>query len=74
MMLSTHLLPLMCHPTRVTSTSATLIDNNFTNIMSKCDRSAKVYSDISDHFPIAIQCNLSTKPKINIPEGNRNLT
>ena len=27
MMLSNHLLPLRCHPARVTSTSATLIDN-----------------------------------------------
>ena len=66
-MLSNHLLPLICHPPRVTSTSATLIDNIFSNVMAKCERSAIVYSDVSDHFPIAIQCNLSTKLKISIP-------
>ena len=71
MMLSNHLLPLICHPTRVTSTSATLIDNIFTNVTAKCDKSAIVYSDVSDHFPIAIQCNLSTKPKISIPIKKR---
>ena len=59
-MMSNHLLPLICHQTRVTSTSATLIDNIFTNVTAKCERSAIVYSDVSDHFPIAIQCNLST--------------
>ena len=71
MMLSNHLLPLICHPTRVTSTSATLIDNIITNVMTKCERSTIVYSDVSDHFPIAIQCNLSTKPKISIPVRKR---
>ena len=44
MMLSNHVLPLICHPTRVTSTSATLIDKSFTNVRAKCDRSAIVYS------------------------------
>ena len=71
MMLSNHLLPLICHPTRVTSTSATLIDNIFTNVMAKCERSAIVYGDVSDHFPIAIQCNLITRPKISIPVRKR---
>ena len=67
MMLSNYLLPLTCHPTRVTSTSSTLIDNIFTNVTAKCERSAIVYSDVSDHFPIAIRCNPSTKHKISIP-------
>ena len=71
MMLSNHLLSLICHPVRVTSTSATLRDNIFTNVTVKCERSSIVYSDVSDHFPIAIQCNLSTKPKINIPVKKR---
>ena len=66
MILSNNLLPLICHPTRVLSTSATLIDNIFTNVTAKCERSDIVYSGVSDHFPIAIQCNLSTKPKISI--------
>ena len=73
-MMSNHLLPLIWHPTRVTSTSATLIDNIFANVTAKCERSAIVYSDASDHFPIAVQCNLSTKPKISIPIRNGNLT
>ena len=43
----------------------------FTNVTAKCERSAIVYSDVSDHFPIAIQCSLSTKPKISIPVRKR---
>ena len=38
MMLSNHLLSLICHQTRVTSASATLIDNIFTNVTAKLKR------------------------------------
>ena len=44
--------PLISRPTRVTSTSASLIDNFFTN--SVCDNNiiSIITTDISDHYPI----------------------
>ena len=59
MLLSHHLLPTMYRPTRITPDTATLIDNIFTNAVSKCVKASIVYSDISDHLPVAIQCNVS---------------
>ena len=38
-------------PTRLTATSATLIDNIFTNVLSKSN-SGILYHDVSDHLPI----------------------
>ena len=53
------LLPSINCPTRVTSTSETLIDNIFTNFdFSNC-KSARLFSDISDHFPILLQFSKS---------------
>ena len=43
--------PLISLPTRVTSTSATLIDNIFTNDFSSDICSGLIISSISDHFP-----------------------
>ena len=39
------------NPTRITTTSATLIDNIFTNVLTK-NKSGIIYHDISDHLPI----------------------
>ena len=44
--------PLMTLPTRLTSHSATLIDNIFTNNLEKYAFSGLILSDISDHLPI----------------------
>lgn len=44
--------PLISKPTRVTSHSATLIDNIFTNQPAKCSHNAIILNDLSDHFPI----------------------
>ena len=44
-------LPLITKPTRIRDTSATLIDNIFTNVLPH-PNSAIIISDISDHFPI----------------------
>ena len=48
------LIPLITRPTRVTETSATLIDNIFTNKSISCGKSMYgiMVSDISDHYPI----------------------
>ena len=47
-------LPSVNKPTRVTNTTATLIDNIFINNMSLDNNSVILYNDISDHFPIAL--------------------
>ena len=43
--------PVIHNPTRVTSNSATLIDNIFTNNIDDIS-SGIIFADISDHFPI----------------------
>jgi len=58
---SHYLLPTICRPTRITETSATLIDNIFTNVYSDCEKSGIICSDLSDHLPIIISCYLNTK-------------
>lgn len=51
--------PTIDKPTRVTETSATLIDNFFVNNL-KIDRSTGIlYSDISDHYPIILKLDLN---------------
>ena len=42
-------------PTRVTDTSSTLIDNFFINTYQYGIKTAAIYSDLSDHFPILLQ-------------------
>ena len=44
-------------PTRITPTSATLIDNIFTNSLAR-QTAGIIMTDISDHFPIFITTNL----------------
>ena len=48
--------PMIDKPTRVTSYSATLIDNIFTNCFSNNSRSGILYNDITDHLPIFSSC------------------
>lgn len=66
-MMSAGLIPVINKPTRITSTSETLIDNIFTNCEpSKCS-SALIYSDVSDHLPVLLRYNpktFSTKPAV----------
>ena len=58
-LLSYSFLPSIQNPTRVTESSATLIDNIFYDSSSCRIKSAVVYSDISDHFPVVIHINIS---------------
>ena len=53
-MYSNEFLPLISRPTRISSTSATLIDNIFTNNHDDLNSSLNgiLVTDISDHFPI----------------------
>ena len=49
--------PSITRPTRITSKSATLIDNIFTNSKT-CQTSGIIITDISDHLPIFITTDL----------------
>ena len=51
---SNEFLPLISRPTRISTNSATLIDNIFTNNHDglNCSINGILVSDISDHFPI----------------------
>ena len=60
---SYNFLPLITKPTRITSTTSTLIDNIFTNSIFKISYSAIVVSDISDHLPIIAWADLTTTSK-----------
>ena len=53
LMYSNNMFPVITKPTRVTSHSATLIDNLFCNTILKQETfSGILYTDITDHFPI----------------------
>ena len=68
--LSTHALhPCIDKPTRITASSATLIDNIFTNTLDQGNQSGILYYDVSDHLPIFVISSFSqnkkcTKPKV----------
>ena len=49
---SENLYPLITHPTRISSNTATLIDNIFTNVLNKNIHSGILMEDLSDHLPI----------------------
>ena len=46
------LFPCINKPTRITATSATLIDNIFSNTFNKSNNSGILYHDVSDHLPV----------------------
>jgi hypothetical protein len=59
-MSSHYLFPCIHNPTRVTDVTSTLLDNIFTNTVKHEIRSAIIYSDISDHYPVAIHVSRQT--------------
>ena len=52
LMISNSLYPLISKPTRITSSTATLIDNIFANNLEHSMKSGILYTDLSDHLPI----------------------
>ena len=60
---SYHFMPSIVRPTRITSDSATLIDNIFTNEITYSLESAIIINDKSDHLPVILQCSLA-QPKV----------
>ena len=55
-MYSNMFFPLITHPTRITSHTATLIDNIFTNHFHHHLKSGLLFTDISDHLPVFSIC------------------
>ena len=64
LMNSNSLYPVISKPTRVTPTTATLIDNIFSNNLEFNMNSGILYADLTDHFPIfqITQLKLITNP------------
>ena len=66
---------LITKPTRITSHTATLIDNIFTNnsYINNIDESINgiIFSDISDHLPISHVCNLDSIDDYNKQTNNK---
>ena len=69
------LYPLISRPTRLTSYSATLIDNIFTNNISASHDNGLIINDLSDHLPIFTLCytdahSSTIKPKESVAIRN----
>ena len=64
-LLSYNFMPTIRVPTRISPTSATLIDNIFINDIKYMYNSVVVYSDVSDHLPIALHMKICA-PKVKL--------
>ena len=62
LMYSNGFYPLISKPTKITSHSATLIDNIFSNDLDNHKFSGILWSGISDHLPVFQITNCSLKP------------
>ena len=63
------LYPHITVPTRITSTTQTLIDNIFSNVFDKVITGGSIYFDISDHLPIFIVIKQTDFP-FNVKNNN----
>ena len=54
MLVSSGCLPLIKYPTRISSSSATLIDHIYTNNATHVTTTYILYEDISDHLPVML--------------------
>ena len=59
-MFSSTFYPLISKPTRITNSSATLIDNIFVNNLDECHKCGILFTDLSDHLPVF---QITTSPK-----------
>ena len=64
-------IPTITKPTRVSKTSATLLDNIYVNNFAHGMKSAVLYNDISDHYPILLQIITSGKVKNDIEPAKK---
>ena len=73
-MFSSSFYPLITRPTRITNSSATLIDNIFVNNLEEIYTSGILFTDLSDHLPIfQITGNIQKKRKINTEKKYRQI-
>ena len=79
LMYSIGFLPLINKPSRITTESATIIDNIFTNDINYCSNyfNGLLINDISDHLPVFVICNKNvdrnvTKKYVQIRSINNN--
>ena len=63
LMYSMSLYPAITRPTRITSHSATIIDNIFTNVIEKKVKTGLIINDSSDHLPVFAVIQTCTKKK-----------
>jgi len=71
-MFSHKFIPTILRPTRITETSATLIDNIFTNLINEKQDSCILINDISDHLPIILIVDIDpSSPVIPPPSTKR---
>ena len=68
-MYSCSLLPLITHPTRISKTSQTLIDNIFSTIVLDKSKTGNITTVISDHF-----CQFISLPLAENTDNNKNKT
>ncbi len=64
-------MPLICKPTRVTRTSATLIDNIYTNAIDQTSSSGIIITDVADHFGTFSLVSEKLSAASNIPKYKR---
>lgn len=73
-MFSSSFYPLITRPTRITNSSATLIDNIFVNNLEESYTSGILFTDLSDHLPVfQITSNIQKERKSNITTKYRQI-
>ena len=68
-----HLLPTITKPTRITSTTSTLIDNILCSSISKLIDSFIIVTDISDHLPVMVRVDLNSCSQLPIHTQTRRI-
>jgi hypothetical protein len=66
-MFSHSLFPAIQNPTRISEDSATLLDNIFIRCFKNNVHSTIIYSDISDHLPVAVRVEYTMSSKNKLP-------
>ena len=72
-MLENHYFPVINKPTRITDTSATVIDHIWTNLHFYPIKSGVILNPLSDHLPVYMCVNLS-KYDLSKPQQKRSFT
>jgi len=64
-------LELITKPTRITTTSSTLIDHIYTNLPARKLTPGILINDLSDHLPVFVSIRSKISKKCNLKSGNR---